>query len=179
MENNKLKEMVKKALTKPLKEQDVEARADRIGGEMELSKMMNLLDEFESALESHDWSYMMSDDKRAYEKGSAEEKELEVIGAQLYNSEYNKEAEELYKSKNVKYNIENGYSSLVVYKKSTRLAVANGIILAITRHFEDPLERTSTIIFCFINSSIKFIKSSWDSDCNITSISPECSAPRR
>ena len=105
MENNKLKEMVKKALTKPLKEQDVEARADRIGGEMELSKMMNLLDEFESALESHDWSYMMSDDNRAYEKGSAEEKELEVIGAQLYNSEYNKEAEELYNTYNIFKNV--------------------------------------------------------------------------
>ena len=105
MENNKLKEMVKAALTKPLKEQDVEARADRIGGEMELSKMMNLLDEFESALESHDWSYMMSDDKRAYEKGSAEEKELEVIGAQLYNSEYNKEAEELYNTYNIFKNV--------------------------------------------------------------------------
>ena len=105
MENNKLKEMVKKALTKPLKEQDVEVRADRIGGEMELSKMMNLLDEFESALESHDWSYMMSDDKRAYEKGLAEEKELEVIGAQLYNSEYNKEAEELYNTYNIFKNV--------------------------------------------------------------------------
>jgi hypothetical protein len=105
MENNKLKEMVKAALTKPLKEQDVEARADRIGGEMELSKMMNLLDEFESALESHDWSYMMSDDKRAYENGLAEEKELEVIGAQLYNSEYNKEAEELYNTYNIFKNV--------------------------------------------------------------------------
>ena len=105
MENNKLKEMVKKALTKPLKEQDVEVRADRIGGEMELSKMMNLRDEFESALESHDWSYMMSDDKRAYEKGSAEEKELEVIGAQLYNSEYSKEAEELYNKYNIFKNV--------------------------------------------------------------------------
>ena len=105
MENNKLKEMVKNALTKPLKEQDVEVRADRIGGEMELSKMMNLLDEFESALESHDWSYMMSDDKRAYENGLAEEKELEVIGAQLYNSEYNKEAEELYNTYNIFKNV--------------------------------------------------------------------------
>jgi predicted RNase H-related nuclease YkuK (DUF458 family) len=96
MENNKLKEMVKKALTKPLKEQDVEVRADIIGNERELSKMMNLLDDFESKLKSHDWYYMMSDDNRAYKKGSDEETDLKSIAAQLYNGGYGKEAEELY-----------------------------------------------------------------------------------
>jgi len=101
MENNKLKEMVKNALTKPLKEQDVEVRADRIGGEMELSKMMNLLDEFESALESHDWYYMMSDDNRAYKKGSTELAELKGIAKQLSSSGYKGEAEELYNKYNV------------------------------------------------------------------------------
>lgn len=100
MENNKLKEMVKNALTKPLKEQDVEVRADIIGNERELSKMMNLLDDFESKLKSHDWYYMMSDDNRAYKKGSDEETDLKSIAAQLYNGGYGKEAEELYNTYN-------------------------------------------------------------------------------
>jgi hypothetical protein len=42
MENNKLKEMVKKALTKPLKEQDVEVRADK-EKETQASLIMNTL----------------------------------------------------------------------------------------------------------------------------------------
>lgn len=100
MENNKLKEMVKMALTKPLKEQDVEVRADKIERERELSKMINLLDDFESALKSHDWYYMMSDDNRAYVKGSEEESKLKSIAAQLYNGDYGKEAEELYNKYN-------------------------------------------------------------------------------
>jgi hypothetical protein len=101
MENNKLKEMVKMALTKPLKEQDVEVRADRIEGERELSKMINLLNDFESKLKSHDWYYMMSDDSRIYDRGSVKETDLKRIAAQLYKGGYGKEAEELYNEYNV------------------------------------------------------------------------------
>jgi hypothetical protein len=96
MENNKLKEMVKKALTKPLKEQDVEVRADRIGGEMELSKMVNLLDEFESALKSHDWYYMMSDDPRAYDRGRNEKREIDGLMRNLENLGFGEDAKSLY-----------------------------------------------------------------------------------
>lgn len=74
MENNKLKEMVKKALTKPLKEQDVEVRADK-EKETQASLTMNTLIDL---LQKHDWYYMMSDDPRVYDRGR--NKEREIIG---------------------------------------------------------------------------------------------------
>ena len=43
---------------------------------------------------------MMSDDNRAYVKGSEEESKLKSIAAQLYNGDYGKEAEELYNKYN-------------------------------------------------------------------------------
>ncbi len=60
MNKQKLKELVRKSL---MNEADLEVMADKIGGEQELSLASNLLDDFESKLKSHDWYYMMSDDK--------------------------------------------------------------------------------------------------------------------
>ena len=75
--------------------------------------------------------------------------------------------------------MENGNSSGVVYKKSTRRAVSDVGSFATTRHLVLPLDRTCNIIFSFINSSIKETNTLDDFEVMITSISPEVSAPRR
>ena len=98
MNKLKLKELVRKSL---MNEADIEVIADKIGGEQELSLASNLLDDFESKLKSHDWYYMMSDDNRAYTKGSAEESELKKIAKQLANMGYDKDAADLYNQYNV------------------------------------------------------------------------------
>ena len=93
MNKQKLKELVRKSL---MNEADIETMADRIGGEEELSLASNLLDDFESKLKSHDWYYMMSDDNRAYTKGSAEESELKKIAKQLASMGYGDDAAKVY-----------------------------------------------------------------------------------
>ena len=93
MNKEKLKELVRKSL---MNEADIETMADKIGGEDELSLASNLLDDFESKLKSHDWFYMMSDDNRAYTKGSAEESELKKLAKQLDNMGYGDDAAEVY-----------------------------------------------------------------------------------
>jgi len=98
MNKEKLKELVRKSL---MNEADIEVMADKIGGEQELSLASNLLDDFESKLKSHDWYYMMSDDNRAYTKGSAEESELKKIAKQLADMGYDKDAAGLYNQYNV------------------------------------------------------------------------------
>jgi hypothetical protein len=98
MNKQKLKELVRKSL---MNEADLEVMADKIGGEDELSLASNLLDDFESKLKSHDWYYMMSDDNRAYTKGSAEESELKKIAKQLASMGYDKDAANLYNKYNV------------------------------------------------------------------------------
>jgi hypothetical protein len=98
MNKLKLKELVRKSL---MNEADIEVIADKIGGEQELSLASNLLDDFESKLKSHDWYYMMSDDNRAYTKGSAEESELKKTAKQLADMGYNKDAADLYNQYNV------------------------------------------------------------------------------
>ena len=98
MNKQKLKELVRKSL---MNEADLEVMADKIGGEEELSLASNLLDDFESKLKSHDWYYMMSDDNRAYTKGSAEESELKKIAKQLASMGYGKDAADLYNQYNV------------------------------------------------------------------------------
>jgi hypothetical protein len=98
MDKQKLKELVKSSL---MNEADIETMADKIGGEDELSLASNLLDDFESKLKSHDWYYMMSDDNRAYSKGSDEESGLKKIAKQLADMGYDKDAADLYNQYNV------------------------------------------------------------------------------
>jgi hypothetical protein len=93
MNKEKLKELVRKSL---MNEADIETMSDKIGGEDELSLASNLLDDFESKLKSHDWFYMMSDDNRAYTKGSAEESELKKLAKQLASMGYGDDAAEVY-----------------------------------------------------------------------------------
>ena len=69
--------------------------------------------------------------------------------------------------------MENGNSSGLVYKKSTRRAKLDEEIFAITKHFVGPRERTCKIIFSFINSSMKPTNTLGDLEVMITSMSPE------
>lgn len=92
MENDKLKEMVKKALTKPLKEQDVEVRADK-EKETQASLTMNTLIDL---LQKHDWYYMMSDDSRAYNSGRNEEREINGLMKNLENLGFGDDAKSIY-----------------------------------------------------------------------------------
>jgi hypothetical protein len=92
MENNKLKEMVKKALTKSLKEQDVEVRADK-EKETQASLTMNTLIDL---LQKHDWYYMMSDDPRAYNRGLNEKREINGLMKNLENLGFSDDAKSIY-----------------------------------------------------------------------------------
>ena len=92
MENNKLKEMVKAALTKPLKEQDVEVRADK-ENETQASLTMNTLIDL---LQKHDWYYMMSDDPRAYNRGLNEKREINGLMKNLENLGFGDDANSIY-----------------------------------------------------------------------------------
>jgi len=92
MENNKLKEMVKKALTKPLKEQDVEVRADK-EKETQASLIMNALID---SLESHDWYYAYSDDHRAYDRGRIQEREINKLMKDLELLGFGDDAKRIY-----------------------------------------------------------------------------------
>jgi hypothetical protein len=92
MENNKLKEMVKKALTKSLKEQDVEVRADK-ENETQASLIMNNLI---NLLQKHDWYYMMSDDPRSYSKGINKKREIMGLMKDLENLGFGDDANSIY-----------------------------------------------------------------------------------
>jgi len=61
----------------------------------------DLLSQLESALKSHDWYYRMSDDDRAYQKGTQEESELKKIAKQLVDMGYGKDAADIYNQYNV------------------------------------------------------------------------------
>ena len=69
--------------------------------------------------------------------------------------------------------MENGYSSWLVKRKSTRRYVEEDGIFAITRHFDEPRESTSVIIWFFIRISTKSVNTLGLSEVIITSISPE------
>ena len=73
----------------------------------------------------------------------------------------------------------NGYSSLDVHIKSTRLTVSDDGSLATTKLLVFPLDNSSTMIFSSNNLSIKFLKTFLFSDVTMMSISPDVLAPRR
>jgi hypothetical protein len=102
MNKEKIRELIKTSL---MKEQDIEVGADRYGAEQDLSQASNLLDAFESKLKSHDWYHMMSDDNRAYSKGSSELSELKKMAKQLVDMGYGDDAAKLYDQYNPKQNV--------------------------------------------------------------------------
>ena len=98
MEKQKLKELVRASLMgKTITEfQDIEVGADRYEGEQSLSQASSLLDTLESKLKSHDWWYMMSDDSRAYDKGSQQNREIKSLIKDLEKIGYGEDAKKLY-----------------------------------------------------------------------------------
>jgi len=96
MNKEKLKELVKSSLMGPVKEMDVEVGADRYEGEQDLSKASTMLDALEAELKSHDWWYMMADDNRAYQRGSAQQNDIRSIMKDLEGLGYMKDAKSLY-----------------------------------------------------------------------------------
>lgn len=93
---SKLREIIKKALMVPLKEQDPEAGVEHYEGEEKLSKTIGLLDRLEQALKDHDWHYQRSDDHRYWEQGSRERDEINNIMGQLEDFGFGEDAQALY-----------------------------------------------------------------------------------
>jgi hypothetical protein len=93
MNKEKLKELVRKSL---MNEADIENMADRIGGEEILSQASMMLDDLEQKLKTHDWFHMMSDDNRAYTRGSAQQYEIRKIIKSLESLGYGQDAKDLY-----------------------------------------------------------------------------------
>ena len=79
MNKQKIKELVRKSL---MNEDNNESSA--------------LMSDLESKLKSHDWWYMMSDDGRAYSKGSAEQAEIKKLMKSLEAMGQGDEAKSLY-----------------------------------------------------------------------------------
>ena len=96
MNKEKLRELVKSSLMSPVKEMDVEVGADRYEEEGKLATAAQALDQLESRLKSHDWWYMMSDDNRAYQRGSYQQDEIRSIMKDLEGLGYGKDAKSLY-----------------------------------------------------------------------------------
>ena len=90
---NRIKELVRKAL---MQEADIEVGADRYEEEENLTTASHALDMLKDKLKAHDWYYYMSDDNRAYTRGSAQQSEIRSIIKDLEGMGYGKEAKELY-----------------------------------------------------------------------------------
>jgi hypothetical protein len=93
MNKQKLKELVRKTLTY---EADIEVGAEEYFGEKDLSKASMMLDDLETKLKNHDWFYMMSDDSRAYTKGSLEQQSIRNIMKSLEDMGYGEDAKSLF-----------------------------------------------------------------------------------
>jgi len=93
MNKQKLKELVRKTLTY---EADIEVGAEEYFGEKDLSKASMMLDDLETKLKNHDWFYMMSDDNRAYTKGSLEQQSIRNIMKSLEDMGYGEDAKSLF-----------------------------------------------------------------------------------
>jgi hypothetical protein len=93
MNKQKLKELVRKSL---MNEADIEVGAEEYFGEKDLSKASMMLDDLETKLKNHDWFYMMSDDNRAYTKGSLEQQSIRNIMKSLEDMGYGEDAKSLF-----------------------------------------------------------------------------------
>lgn len=93
MEKQKLKELVRKSL---MQEADIEVSAEKFMGEKDLAQASMMLDALEDQLKNHDWFHMMSDDHRAYTKGSVQQSKIRGIMKNLEDIGYGDEAKSLY-----------------------------------------------------------------------------------
>jgi hypothetical protein len=90
---NRIKELIRKSL---MQEADIEVMADKYGEEQALGQASMMLDALEELLKKHDWWYMMSDDNRAYTKGSAQQYEIRKIMKELEDIGYGEDAKTLF-----------------------------------------------------------------------------------
>ena len=68
-------------------------------GDKEMDKTaQDLFNKLESILKTHDWTYFMSDDHRAYKNGEYFHNEIISLMKQLKDFGYGEKAEELYKT---------------------------------------------------------------------------------
>ncbi|MFZ9219875.1 MAG: hypothetical protein ACO22Y_00065 [Sediminibacterium sp.] len=76
------------------------------GNVQENTEGMDLMQQLEKALQSHDWYYMMSDDHRWYTRGSQEAQNIRNLIVKLKDAGKGDEAEALYKSYSDKHKFE-------------------------------------------------------------------------
>jgi hypothetical protein len=120
---HKIKELVKRTL---MKEQDIEVGADKYDEEQTLSQASNLLDEFETLLQTHDWHYEKSDDPRVFTKGDREEKNIKNKMKQLISLGHGEDAISLFNKYNP-YNKQNeSFPDLTGDGKVTKADILKG-----------------------------------------------------
>jgi hypothetical protein len=73
-----------------------EELASMNGDETMSSTSQELFNKLESLLKTHDWTYFMSDDHRAYRRGADHHQEIISLMNQLKNLGYGEKAKELY-----------------------------------------------------------------------------------
>jgi hypothetical protein len=77
-------------------ENDIENQAEKHTEEQNLAMASNLMDDLEQRLKTHDWFYMMSDDNRKYNNGSAQQSEIRKLVKGLEAIGYGEDAKKLY-----------------------------------------------------------------------------------
>lgn len=77
-------------------ENDIENQAEKHTQEQDLAMASNLMDDLEQRLKTHDWFYMMSDDNRKYNNGSAQQSEIRKLVKGLEAMGYGEDAKTLY-----------------------------------------------------------------------------------
>jgi len=73
-----------------------EELASMNGDETMSSTSQELFNKLESLLKTHDWTYFMSDDHRAFNRGEYQHEEIKDLMNQLKNLGYEEKAKELY-----------------------------------------------------------------------------------
>jgi len=73
-----------------------EELASMNGDETMSSTSQELFNELESLLKTHDWTYFMSDDHRAYRRGADHHQEIISLMNQLKNLGYEEKVKKLY-----------------------------------------------------------------------------------
>jgi len=66
------------------------------GDETMSSTSQELFNKLESLLKTHDWTYFMSDDHRAYRRGEYQHEEIKSLMNQLKNLGYEEKVKKLY-----------------------------------------------------------------------------------
>jgi hypothetical protein len=77
-------------------ENDIENQTEKHTEEQNLAMASNLMDDLEQRLKTHDWFYMMSDDNRKFNNGSAQQSEIRKLVKGLEAIGYGEDVKKLY-----------------------------------------------------------------------------------